>query len=498
MRKLFVLISTVLLSSLYIGMAYAQSALSVNQLFYDGVSGSGGLRSVWTGQIGGEDALMTLKVKDGYSAVGELNRSGMITSITCFGKDVVTDDGIVAGFDADYQYCFLELAGSDRVGVFYMSVVSGRLKGIYIKGENISPADFTMSRTASYDQAADGVTELDEKKWSTATYTDSQEAYKEYISIFPAGRHVNEARGRMLLLEAGDAVKRGDYHEALSALRRAENHVLLTDEAHRLRAAAEEGIAYDRFALSENPDEKIRYGIDYVNSYLQSERRNEVSDKVAYLMASSPLYLAGTSEEVMLTYATTDQTREYIHHQVNQYDRDKYRRSSNSSGLKFNGGIGASAETYINSLRPIGGAHIFFCVGNYSNYLNLEVGIKYRYLWFTSEFDTLSYYDVNQIRMFIAPKFNFIRQKNRDFYMYVAPEVSYGYPIDLRYTGYFVANTLNFGARLGVGYGSFELSALYSYDYLPLVNESFTGKYSRNMAGVALTFCFSGSGRNKR
>lgn len=493
MRKLFVFILMAVLPSLHIN-TYAQSSSIASRRVPDRVGKLSELCGTWLGHIGGEDASMTLEMEETSSAVGELDRKGMIYFIHCFAEDMVNDDDVTAGFDADYQYCFLEQSGGETIGVIYMSLMSGKLKGVYLKDGMISPSEFEMIHASEVNDFTE--VNVEEDKWNTAVYMATKEAYDSYISEFPSGEYVNEARGRLRLLEAFAAEEDGDHYSALSALDKAENHIPLTKEAMDLRAQAEECIAYDRFADEENREEKIRQGMDFVNTYLSSARRAEVSDQVAYLLASSPMYLAGTSAEIMLTYATTEKTREYVIKQTRQFAKVKHRRNR-KSGLGFNGGIGASLETSVESFRPVYGGHIFYSIGDYRNFMNFEMGVKYRYWSFENVQDASDAFDFHQLRLFFAPKFNIIRQKKSPFYMYVAPEASYGYPIDMHATRMYEANSLTFSGRVGVGYGRFELAALYSYDYWPMVKDTFTGSYSRTMAGVAFTFCFSGSGRNK-
>lgn len=497
MKKLLVLILMAVLPSFHINHTCAQNSSPAGRRVQDRVGRLSDLCGTWKGRIGGEDAVMILDMEETSSAVGELNRKGMICFIHCFAEDMVRDDNVTAGFDADYHYCFLEQSGGETVGVFYMSLMSGKLKGVYLKDSSISPADFEIVQaSAAFDFTEETTAVLEEDKWNTATYIATNEAYSSYISEFPSGKYVNEARGRLRLLEAFEAEGNGDHYAALNALDKAENHIHLSKDALDLRAKANEGIAYDRFAFSETPEESIIYGMDFVNTYLQSDKRNEVSDKVAYLMASTPMYLAGTSADVMLSYATKDETREFVLKQTRKAARARYRKNS-SSGLGFNGGIGISLEASGKTIKPVYGGHIYFSVGNYSNWVNVEMGLKYRYWSFVNVEEASDAYDFHQLRLFVAPKFNIIRQKKSEFYLYVAPEISYGYPIDMHGTGYYEANTFSLGARAGIGYGRFELSASYTYDHWPMVKDVFTGSYSRTMAGVALTFCFSGSGRNK-
>ena len=76
---------------------------------------------------------------------------------------------------------------------------------------------------------------------------------------------------------------------------------------------AGEQMAYRKYAKSRTRLDSIANGMEYVNTYvIRSERRREVSDRIAYLMASTPEYLAGTSLEVLLSYVYNEDTREYV------------------------------------------------------------------------------------------------------------------------------------------------------------------------------------------
>lgn len=494
MKKIIILTILAVLPCLYSFNSYAQRQ-SVSNRDQKNVAKPGDVCGVWKGLIGGEDACLSLEMRTDTYASGDLFWKGKANPIYCYAEDMVSDDGVTAGFDSDYQYCLLEQYGSEVVGVVYMSLSSGKLKGIYIKGSDISPVGFEKS-VLSIDGSIANTNSLEEEKWNIAQYMSSPDAYREYLAVFPSGKYANEAKGRMKLLEAFAAEEKGDHHAALRALDKADNHIPLAEDALELRAKAIEGIAYDRFALAETPEESIQNGIDFVNTFLQSGRRAEVSDKVAYLMASTPVYLAGTSAEVMLTYATKDETREYILSQIQIYANEQ-ENNRRKARLGFNGGLGVSYETSGKDAKPVYGGYVFFSIGDYRNYLNFEMGLKYRYWSFVNTENASEAFDFHQLRLFVAPKFNLVRQKKSAFYMYIAPEASYGYPIDMHGTGYYETNTLTLGARAGIGLGRFEVSASYSYDYWPMVNSSFAGSYSRTMTGVALTFCFSGSGRKK-
>ena len=128
--------------------------------------------------------------------------------------------------------------------------------------------------------------------------------------------------------------------------------------------------------------------------------------------------------------------------------------------------------------------------------LNFEFGLRYRYWQFGEIQGEGQNVDFHNIRLVVAPKFNLVRQKKSAFYMYIAPELGYGYPIDMYGTGMYEANSLSLGGRVGIGVGRLDLSAMYTYDYVPLVTSDFpAGKYSPKQVGLALTFYFSGSGR---
>ena len=70
---------------------------------------------------------------------------------------------------------------------------------------------------------------------------------------------------------------------------------------------AGEKLAYKKYAESKTKLDSIRNGLDFVNTYvMRSERRREVSDRIAYLMASTPEYLNGTSLEALLSCVSDD------------------------------------------------------------------------------------------------------------------------------------------------------------------------------------------------
>ena len=270
---------------------------------------------------------------------------------------------------------------------------------------------------------------------------------------------------------------------------------------------AGEQLAYKKYSESKTRLDSIINGMDYVNTYaIRSERRRQVSDRVAYMMASTPEYLAGTSVDVMLSYAFTDSTREYIIRQKEKAERVE-ERLEELTNLGFNAGFGAAVETceYINEwltdTEYTYGGHMLFSIGDYRNFLNVEFGMRYRYWVFrlhhwlgdpNARYD----YDFHQIRLVLAPKFNLIRQAKRNpFYLYVAPEFGYNLPIDMHETGYYEIESFNVGARAGIGVGRFEVSASYTKDVTPVLRYVYTNAYQPQQIGVAMTIYFSKGGR---
>lgn len=270
--------------------------------------------------------------------------------------------------------------------------------------------------------------------------------------------------------------------------------------------------AYKKYAESKTRLDSIQNGIEYVNTYvIRSERRLEVSDRVAYLMASTPGYLDGTSMDALLSYACTEETRNYVINQKLDYDSKKQNRpkqKQNQKTLGFNAGFGGAVETceYINkdlaNTEYTYGGHFLFSVGDYRNLVNLEMGVRYRYWVFrldhwigdpTRRYD----YDFHQVRLVLAPKFNLIRQKSSPFYLYVAPEFGYNYPVDMHETGYYEGENISLGARAGIGVGRFEISASYTQDVTPMMKTVYTDAYRPQQVGVAMTIYFSNGGRKK-
>lgn len=269
---------------------------------------------------------------------------------------------------------------------------------------------------------------------------------------------------------------------------------------------AGEQMAYRKYAKSRTRLDSIANGMEYVNTYvIRSERRREVSDRIAYLMASTPEYLAGTSLEVLLSYVYNEDTREYVIRQKTKEEREVIHIEKIRS-LGFNAGIGAAVETceYINEdladTEYIYGGHLLFSIGDNRNFFNFEIGARYRYWVFrmnhwigdpNAKYD----YDFHQLRLVLAPKFNLIRQKRSPFYFYVAPEFGYNYPIDMHATGYYEGENLTLGARAGLGIGRFEVSASYTHDVTPMMKYVYTDAYRPQQVGVAMTIYFSNSGR---
>ena len=269
---------------------------------------------------------------------------------------------------------------------------------------------------------------------------------------------------------------------------------------------AGEQLAYQKYSESRTKLDSIDNGMKYVNTYVKrSERRREVSDRIAYLMASTPEYLAGTSLEVLLSYVYNEDTREYVIRQKEKADREAaHLRRLKSIG--FNAGVGAAVETceYINEdladTEFIYGGHLLFSIGDDRNFFNFELGLRYRYWVFrlnhwigdpNARYD----YDFHQIRLVMAPKFNLIRQKRSAFYLYVAPEFGYNYPIDMHATGYYEGENLTLGARAGIGLGRFDISASYTHDVTPMMKYVYTNAYRPEQVGIAMTIYFSNSGR---
>jgi len=269
---------------------------------------------------------------------------------------------------------------------------------------------------------------------------------------------------------------------------------------------AGEQMAYRKYAKSRTRLDSIANGMEYVNTYvIRSERRREVSDRIAYLMASTPEYLAGTSLEVLLSYVYNEDTREYVIRQKTKEECEVAHLEKIRS-LGFNAGIGAAVETceYINEdladTEYIYGGHLLFSIGDNRNFFNFEFGARYRYWVFRlnhwiGDPNAKYEYDFHQLRLVLAPKFNLIRQKRSPFYLYVAPEFGYNYHIDMHETGYYEGDNITLGARAGLGIGRFEVSASYTHDVTPMMKYVYTDAYRPQQVGVAMTIYFSNSGR---
>ena len=501
----------------------------------------------WTGVIGEVSADATLYMEDTSSAIGELHKDGNIFFIHCFAEDMAKSDEYEVGVPGGYDYCIHQQSEGEVISVIYLTLDKDVLKGICVRGsENVPVAFSRKGQSVPVMDVLDGETLLrfEDDKWSSVTYLNTVEAYESYLADFPQGRYAADARrniasikeaelrkmdleiwetalkentpeayeqylktvaqykeyedaarGRLEILTAEAAEKTGDYDSVLAALERAEGYMALPDDMISMRERNKELKAYDHYLKAGNDLQAISRGMDFVNTFLRSEKRNEVSDRVAYLMASTPSYLAGTPVEVMLTYAKTDETKEFVVKACKKAQKMRYRQSSNGSNLGFNFGIGAAVSNPLEALAPVYGGHFLFSIGDNRNFLNFEFGARYGYWSFVNKEDASDKYDFHQLRLVAAPKFNLIRQKKSSFYMYVAPEAAYGYPIDPHATRTYEPNSLSFGGRVGVGFGHFDLSASYMVDYWPMVKDTFTATYYPTMIGVALTVYLSGSGR---
>ena len=504
----------------------------------------------WHGKLGEESVDASFYMEDSSSAIGEMKMDGKVFFLHCFAEDMAKDDSYAVGGADGYDYCIMQQSEGEVVSIFYLSLNNGILKGI-VAGE-AGESQVELSRksgdVSGYQMPDEGSAGFEEDKWSTVAYLNTVEAYESYLTDFPAGKYADQARnliksikdeeirlrkekedqelwektlaenteeaytgylespteykayerlarGRRDALMAFQADQRGDYDAVLEALDKAEENMELTKDMLMLRQKNQELKSYDSYINAESDLQAISRGIEFVNTYLKSEKHDEVSDRVAYLMASSPNYLAGTPAEVMLTYAKTEKTRDYVIRECKKASRKRYTRSANESNLGFNGGIGVAVSNPIESFAPVYGAHFLFSIGDNRNFLNFEFGARYGYWSFVNKEDAGDKFDFHHLRLIVAPKLNLIRQKKSAFYLYVAPEAAYGYPIDPHGTGYYEANSLSFGGRVGIGLGHLDLSASYMTDYWPMVNDTFTGTYHPTMVGVALTVYFSGSGR---
>ena len=544
MRSLFSAIVFILFSAVLPCTSYCQSS-DIVQKVLERISKLESVCGSWSGNVGSAGVVVSLEMEDTSSAIGELQKKGKIYFIHCFADDMDKTDAYSAGPCTEYDYCMLEQDGGENVGVYYLSLKDDSLTGIYVSGSVVVSVNLIRESMASEQVVSFDMLAADEDKWENARYLDTAEAYEAYLKEFPDGKHVAEA-GVLLqsigdrhawektqsqntiaayqeyldsslqiksyidkavagiaMIEAKEADAAGDFVAALSALEVVEKKAGLSDDALEIiernlerKNKDMEAKSYMKYLDSKTQEEAIRNGIEYVNTFISAENRAEVSDKVAYMMASNPAYLAGTSCEIMLTYARTDETRSYVEKQTKKAARQRSKNSNNSSNVGFNAGFGAAFEMPLGVYAPVYGGHFLFSLGDNRNFLNFEFGVRYRYWQFGEIPGEGKNVDFHHMRLVAAPKFNVVRQKKSAFYMYFAPELGYGYPIDMYGTGMYEANSVSLGGRLGIGVGMFDLSAIYTYDYVPLVTSDFpAGKYSPQQVGLALTFYFSGSGR---
>ena len=545
-----VAVSLLLLNSLSDVNAQSRSQASVSDILQERLQKLESICGEWYGQLGNESVNATFFMEDSSSAIGEMQTGDKVFFLHCFAEDMAKDDRYAVGGADGYDYCIMQQSGGEVVSMMYLSLAKGKLSGISVN--DFGKSQISFSRKAGdvkkYRMSDKEPVNFDDDKWGTVSYLNTVEAYESYLADFPQGRHVSEAkdqikfikeeearirqekedqelwektlaagtkeayeayleypleykayerfaRGRYEGLKASEADERGDFDAVLEALDKAEEHIALTKDMLSLRLKNQELKAYNSYLDADATVLKISRGIDFVNTYLNSEKYDEVSDRVAYLMASSPAFLAGTTKEAMLSYAKTEKTREYVTKEWNKAARKRYRQPSNPTKVGFNMGIGGAVNMSLEDRAPVYGGHILLSVGDNRNFMNLEMGFRYGYWNFVNKADAADAFDFHQLRLVMAPKFNLIRQKKSAFYMYVAPEAAYGYPIDLHARGTYEANSLSLGGRVGIGYGHFDLSASYMYDYWPMVASDFEGSYSPTMVGVALTIYLSGSGR---
>lgn len=550
MRRFSVAVATFFLLSM--PAVFAQSAdgqTASNDILLERFQKLEAICGEWEGKLGNESAEVTLYMEDSSSAIGEMQMAGKVFFLHCFAEDMAKNDEFAVGKDG-YDYCIMQQSEGEVVSMIYLSLKNGKLTGISVSDAGTSQVTFSRKKddVNEYKLSDDKAIGFEDDKWSTVSYLNTIEAYESYLADFPHGKYADDAqkqikaikdeaervkkeredqelwektlsentldayqgylespleykayeriaRGRIEALMAFDADKRGDYDAVLASLDKADDHIALTKDMLALRMKNQELKSYDSYMKAESDMQAISRGIEFVNTFLNSEKHDEVSDRVAYLMASSPAYLAGTPVEVMLTYAKTEKTREYVVKECGKASKSRYRQSSNGSNLGFNFGIGAAVSNPLEALAPVYGGHFLFSIGDNRNFFNFEFGARYGYWSFVNKEDAADKYDFHQLRLVAAPKFNLIRQKKSSFYMYVAPEAAYGYPIDPHATRTYEPNSLSFGGRAGIGFGHFDLSVSYMTDYWPMVKETFTATYYPAMVGVALTVYFSGSGR---
>lgn len=551
MCRLSAAIATFLLFSVsFVSAPDADAQTPINDILTERLRKLENICGEWQGKVGNESADVTFYMEDSSSAIGEMRVEEKVFFLHCFAEDMAEDDKFAVGGKDGYDYCIMQQSEGEVVSMIYLSVKDGKLTGISAGGSGVSTVTFSRrgGNAREYQYLDAETIDFDYDKWTTVSYLNTIEAYESYLADFPQGKHADDARkqiesiryearraelekedqelwekalsentieacqayidspleykayerlarGRVETLKAIDADKRGDHDAVLASLDRADDYISLGRDMLALRMKNQEQKSYDSYLKAETDLEAISRGIEYVNTFINSEKHDEVSDRVAYLMASSPAYLAGTPAEVMLTYAKTEKTREYVVKECAKASRIRYRQSSNGSNLGFNLGIGAAVSNPIEAFAPVYGGHLLFSIGDNRNFLNFELGARYGYWNFVNREDPADVYDFHQLRLVAAPKFNLIRQKKSSFYLYVAPEAAYGYPIDPHGLRTYEANTLSFGGRIGFGIGHFDLSASYMLDYWPMVSESFTGSYYPTMVGIALTVYLSGSGR---
>ena len=544
MKSIFSAILFMLFSAVCPFTSYSQSSDN-DQKVLERISKLDDVCGSWTGNAGAMSVELSLEMEETSSAIGELQKMDKVYFIHCFADDMDKTDAYTAGPDGRYDYCMLEQDSGENVGVYYLSLKDDFLTGIYVSGYVAVPVSLNRKSMASGQEVLFDMEAADEDKWENARYLDTSEAYEAYLEEFPSGKHVAEAAAFLqtiddrrawqkavdrntiaayleyldsfnqtkayseqafagiAMIEAKTADAAGDFEAVLASLAVVEKKTGLSAEALEIKSRNLElknkdleAKAYKKYLDSKTQEEAIQNGIEYVNTYLYAENRAEVSDKVAYLMASNPAYLAGTPCEIMLTYAKTDETRQFVEKQTKKAAKQRSKSSSGSSQVGFNGGFGATFEKPMAGYAPVYGGHFLFSIGDNRNFLNIEFGLRYRYWQFGEIPGEGMNVDFHHIRLVVAPKFNIVRQRKSAFYMYLAPELGYGYPIDMFGTGMYEANSVSLGGRVGIGIGRFDLSAMYTYDYVPLVTSDFpAGKYSPQQVGVALTFYFSGSGR---
>lgn len=540
MRKLFSAISIFCLTAM-ISITLSAQDQELNQTVKERVYKLENICGIWTGMTGDVTVTMSMDMEDSSSAIGELTKEDMVYFLHCFTDDMDKLDPYAAGPGKEYEYCILQQNSGETIGIFYLSLSENKLSGIYYADFIETPVTLTRadSSPAVMEINEIDLEKADEDKWENTRYLDTREAYESYLEDFPEGKYSGEAKylldtfedrhlwektvedgsfeayksyldspvqpklneikakGVLAYMNALNAENADDPDAVLKFLEEMEKTSGLTEDAEMMKKRNLEAQAYKKYLNSSDDEEAIRNGIEYVNTYLRGEHRSEVSDRVAYLMASSPAYLAGTPCEIMLTYAVTDSTKEYVRKQTSKAAKTRSRNSSKTSRMGFNGGIGGTVEATMPGYDMIYGGHALFSIGDNRNFFNFEFGIRYRYWQFKELTPEIGNVDFHHIRLVAAPKFNLIRQKKSAFYLYIAPEAGYGYPIDMHSTGLYMPNSISFGGRVGIGIGRFDLSAMATYDFIPMVNENFpAGRYSQQQVGVALTFYISGSGRN--